>query len=149
MRDDTINQPAPDAGPARQRSLDLRNALLALHKTLIDSERVRFEQTMGKIQSPNHFLQLLTRDPWFTWLQPLSSLIVSIDDLLDQKALTMPQVDALVTQSSLLLVPAERDQGFAGHYFEALQRDPAVVLAHAELNRLLGPRTLPKGTFLG
>ncbi len=141
MRDETLNQAAPEDDPVRQRSLELRKALLALHKALIDSERVTFEKTMGHIHSPNHFLQLLTSDPWFTWLQPLSSLIVSIDEALDQKEpLTSSDVDALVSQSGRLLVPVEHGDGFSGHYFEALQRDPHVVLAHAEAVRYLGPR---------
>ena len=51
----------------RQRLSGLRNALLVLHKALVDSERVSYEQTVGTIPSPNHFLQLLTGDPWFAW----------------------------------------------------------------------------------
>jgi len=39
--------------------------LLQLHKALVDSERISYEQTMGPIPSPNHFLHLLTTDPWF------------------------------------------------------------------------------------
>ncbi len=35
----------------------LRQGVLKLHKALIDSERVTYEQTVGRIQSPNHFLQ--------------------------------------------------------------------------------------------
>jgi hypothetical protein len=123
----------------RRRSLDLRHALLALHKALIESERATFEKTMGAIQSPNHFLALLTSDPWFTWLQPLSSLIVSLDELLDQKEpLLSADVHALMIQAGRLFVPVEHGEGFSGHYFEALQRDPHVVLAHAEAVRSLG-----------
>jgi hypothetical protein len=69
----------------RKRLEKVRRALLALHKALVDSERISYEQTMGPIQSPNHFLQLLMRDPWFVWLQPLSQLIVSMDEALDAK----------------------------------------------------------------
>jgi hypothetical protein len=141
MNGDTVHQAGPDQEDLRQRSLELRNALLALHKTLIDSERATFEKTMGTIQSPNQFLQLLTSDPWFTWLQPLSSLIVSMDEMLDQKEpVTIGELDALISQSGRLLVPVEHGDGFSGHYFEALQRDPHVVLAHAEAVRFLGPR---------
>jgi hypothetical protein len=141
MNDDSSRQAGPEHENLRQRSLELRNALLTLHKTLIDSERASFEKTMGEIQSPNHFLQLLTSDPWFAWLRPLSRLIVSMDEALDQKEpLTTASLDELTRQSGLLLVPTEHDAGFPGHYFEALQRDPHVVLTHAELVKLLGPR---------
>ncbi len=69
---------------APQKQLEkVRHALLALHKTLVDSERIGYEQTMGAIKSPNHFLKLLTEDPWFAWLHPISQLIVSMDEALD------------------------------------------------------------------
>ena len=116
----------------------LRDDLLSLHKALVDSERVTYEQTIGAIPSPNHFLQLLTRDPWFAWLQPLSQLIVVMDEALDEKEpLTTAGVDALFQQTRNLLVVSEEGDGFSKHYFDALQRDPDVVLAHAEVAKLL------------
>ena len=118
--------------------------MLDLHKTLVDSERVSYERTVGQIQSPNHFLQLLTRDPWFAWLQPFSQLIVAMDEAVEEKEpLTLAGVDALAKQTRRLLVASENGDGFAGHYFDALQRDPDVVLAHAEVAKLIGPRQPP------
>jgi len=125
----------------RQRLTELRHALLKLHKALVDSERIGYEKTIGKIQSPNHFLQLLTNDPWFAWLRPLSQLIVAMDEALDaEEPLTAAKVDALAQQAKSLLVASEISEGFSGHYHEALQRDPDVVLAHAEVVKLRGPR---------
>jgi hypothetical protein len=124
---------------ARQRLLELRQALLHLHKALIDSEKVEYERTFGSIGSPADFLQLLIRDPWFTWLQPLSELIVQIDETLDEK--TPPPVEIAETflkNVRVLLTPGEERQGFPNHYFEALQRDPNVVMAHAEAVSLCG-----------
>ena len=112
---------------------ELREALLTLHKTLVDSERISYEQTIGTIPSPNHFLQLLTSDPWFAWLHPLSLLIVTMDQALDSKRKSLTDADAeeLVKQTRQLLVASEEGEGFSKHYFDALQRDPAVVLDHA------------------
>jgi hypothetical protein len=125
----------------QQRLQRLRNELLKLHKALVDSERLNYEQTVGTIQSPNHFLQLLTHDPFFAWLQPMSQLIVVMDEALDEKEpLTTATVDALFRQVRDLLVVSEAGEGFSKHYFDALQRDPDVVLAHAEVVKLLGPR---------
>ena len=131
----------PPKKEVRQNLIALRQALLKLHKTLLDSERISYEATIGRIQSPNHFLQLLTRDPWFAWLHPLSQLIVAMDEALDGKEpLTAAMVDALVRQSDRLITPLESGEGFGRHYFEALQRDPDVVLAHAEVAKLRGPK---------
>jgi hypothetical protein len=39
-----------------------------------------------------------------------------------------------------MLVVSETSEGFSGHYFEAMQRDPDVVLAHADVVKLRKPR---------
>ncbi|TAL06130.1 MAG: hypothetical protein EPO07_02360 [Verrucomicrobia bacterium] len=118
---------------------ELREALLKLHKALVESERVSYEQTLGKITSPNHFLQLLTNDPWFAWLHPLSQLIVAMDEALDAKEpLTPAMVEPLVRQARALLVASETGEGFSRHYDDALQRDPDVIFAQAEVAKLLG-----------
>ena len=120
---------------------EVRQALLALHKTLVDSERVTYEQTVGAIRSPGQFLQLLTNDPWFAWLQPLSQLIVSIDQAMDGKEpLTAPVVDAAIKEAGALLAPSEIGEGFSHHYFDALQRDPNVVVAHGAVMKLFGQK---------
>jgi hypothetical protein len=123
----------PESGTAaRQRLSGLRLALLDLHKALVDSERAGYERTFGAIPSPHHFFRLLLHDPWFAWLHPLSQLIVSLDEALDgRKPLSAAEVEGLVEQCARLLAPAENGQGYGRHYFEALQRDPDVVLAHA------------------
>jgi hypothetical protein len=129
--------------PIKQSLEEVRHALLALHKTLVDSERVTYEKTVGAIRSPNQFLQLLASDPWFAWLQPLSQLIVSIDEALDSKEpLTAAAVDAAIKQANSLLAPSESGEGFSHHYFDALQRDPDVVIAHADVMKLISrPKT--------
>jgi hypothetical protein len=107
----------------------------------VDSERITYEQTVGAIQSPSHFLKLLMGDPWFAWLQPLSQLIVALDESLDGKeALTPAGIDAAVNQTRILVAPSESGDGFPRHYFDALQRDPDVVIAHGELLKHLGRR---------
>ena len=133
-----MKRPETERSEDWRRLSNLREALFALHKTLIDSERVSYEQTMGTIASPNHFLQLLTSDPWFAWLQPLSHLVVAVDVALDEKEpLTIDGVAALKKQTGQLLVATETGEGFPKHYFDALQRDPDVVLAHARVMKNL------------
>lgn len=125
----------------RKRLEKVRLALLTLHKALVDSERSNYEQTMGAIQSPNHFLQLLTHDPWFAWLRPISQLIVSMDEALDMKEPPDDAaVEALLKETKIMLAPSESGEGFSRHYFDALQRDPNVILAHKDVTKLFEPR---------
>jgi hypothetical protein len=141
MEDRPTSREKPDP---RHRLSRLRNALLGLHKTLVDSERATYEATAGPVGSPSQFLQLLTDDAWFAWLRPLSKLIVAADVALEEpEPVPGPMVDLLVTRARRLLVAAEGADGFPGHYHQALQRDPDVVMAHAEVAKLLGPRKSP------
>lgn len=124
--------------PAHQRLTDLRNALLSLHKTLLESERATYERDIARIKSSTDFLKLVLYDPWFNWLHELSELVVLIDETLDAKE--PPDgftAERLIAQAQELLTPNEAGEGFAKRYFEALQRDPDVVLAHAKTRKLV------------
>jgi len=124
---------------ANRRTLsEIREALLHLHKTLVESERLSYEKTMGAIHSPSHFLQLLTNDPWFAWLHPFSQIIVAADEALEEKEpLSVNALNTLVSQISRLLVASENGEGFSRHYFDALQENPDVVLSHADAVKLI------------
>lgn len=118
----------------------LRHALLHLHKTLLEAERVRYERVQGRIAGPGEFLQLVLHDSWFAWLRPLSALVVQIDEVLDEEEpATSAAITALRGQVRALLKPSEEGEGFGRQYHEALQEVPDVVLAHREVSRLLRP----------
>jgi hypothetical protein len=129
--------PSPPA-PAHQRLTDLRNGLLGLHKILLDSARAIYERDVERIKTSTDFLKLVLYDPWFNWLHELSELVVLIDETLDAKE--PPDgftAERLIAQAQELLTPNEAGEGFAKRYFEALQRDPDVVLAHAKTRKLV------------
>ena len=75
----------PPTDDARQRLTGLREALLTLHKALLDSERTAYEIVHGPIQGPAAFLQLLINDARFAWLRPITTLVVQIDEALAAK----------------------------------------------------------------
>jgi len=121
-----------------RRLTELRNGLLGLHKTLLDSERAIYERDIAKITSSGELLKLVLYDPWFAWLHELSEFVVVIDEMLDSKeGLGAVDAERLLAQAWDLLAPNEEGVGFARRYFEALQRDPDVVLAHAQTRKLL------------
>ena len=124
--------------PHQTRLQGLRESLLSLHKTLMDSEKASYEAVFGPIASSNQFLQLMLRDPWFAWLRAISEMIVQMDEALDGKEpLTVPQANRFADQVRELFKPTEGEAGFSKNYHEALQRDPDVVLAHAEVVKAL------------
>lgn len=127
----------PPSDNTRQRLTDLRNGLLRLHKTLLDSERAVYERDVARIATPAELLGLVMHDPWFAWLHELSELVVAIDESLAEPDVPGAEAGSLLRQARALLVPAEEGAGFGKHYFEALQRDPDVVVVHGATMRLL------------
>ncbi len=125
----------------RERLGQLRTNLLNLHKVLLEDARVAYELDRGRVGTSATFLQLVINDPWFAWLHSLSELIVRIDELLRKDAPTS-EADATVLLGEVerLLIASESGDGFHKRYYEALQRQPAVVLAHADVRRTLKPR---------
>jgi catechol 2,3-dioxygenase len=130
--------PAPVTSEGRARLADMRSRLLALHKALLDDAKTAYELDRGRIASSGALLQLVIHDPWFAWLHHVSELIVRIDEASAPDSVTT-EADArtLFEQVDRLLVPSETGESFATRYFEALQRQPAVVMAHGEVKRLL------------
>jgi hypothetical protein len=127
--------PAPDR--TFQRLTDLRNGLIKLHKSLLDSERASYERDVERVTSSNHLLSLVLHDPWFAWLRQLSELVVLIDETLDaDEPATAADARRLIDQSRTLVSPSEAGQGFNRRYYEAMQRDPDVVIAHGEMMRV-------------
>ncbi len=133
-----IHPARSETSGARARLTDLRQALLQLHKTLIDAERRTYERTFGTIGTPYHFLHLLTSDPWFAWLAPVTQLLAVMDERLDDpEPLTVAAVEDFAQRMKILLVPTETGEGFSRHYDEALQRSPDVLFAHVTLAKML------------
>jgi hypothetical protein len=121
-----------------QRLNDLRNGLIRLHKTLLDSERAVYEHDVERVSSPGRMLQLVMSDPYFAWLHRLSELIVAIDERLADDDPPGPEdTGRFIGESRSLLMPAENGVDFGRRYFEALQRDPDVVIAHGRMMSVL------------
>ena len=122
----------------RKILLDLRRGLLGLHKALIIAEQLTYERINGRVGSTGQLLQLVLNDPWFTWLHPLSQLVIRIDELLEEDAEpTDVEVEHLLAETRALIRPSEEGDGFERSYYEALQRAPDVIFAHVEVKKLL------------
>jgi catechol 2,3-dioxygenase len=126
----------------RGRLNELRTRLLALHKALLEDARAQYEMDRGRIPNAGALLQLVINDPWFAWLHQISEIIVRIDEMtVPASAGTEADARALIDQIDRLLVPSESNDTFSRRYFEAIQRQPAVVLAHGDVKRVLKAAT--------
>ena len=122
----------------------VRRNLLDLHKALIEGARAEYEKTHGPV-SAAEMLQLLIRDDRFSWLHPISAVIVRVDELISnanerrrpnpaRPALTPDQVSAetaaLLRETRDLLAGEGAPDAFRERYGVALKRDAAIVLMH-------------------
>jgi hypothetical protein len=113
--------------------VDIRQALLRLHKTLLEWEQSGYERIHGR-QSSHALLKALLSDPQFAWLRPMSQLIVRIDEVLEEKTSpTRNDVDAIVEQVKVLTSPDENGNSYQRRYDMALQEHPDAVFAHRDL----------------
>jgi hypothetical protein len=130
---------------ARERLTALRNGLLRLHLTLLDSERAAYERDVRRITGTGEYLNLVLNDPWFTWLRELSQFIVLIDETLDFADPPKPaDAEGLIARARTLVTPSNAGAVFARRYDEAMQRDPGIVLAHGAMMQVfagLAPET--------
>ncbi len=124
----------------QQRLKRFRNYLLKLHKLLLETERVRYEQTNGPIKNKGEFFQLVISDGAFSWLRPISQFIVQIDEFLTAKEPPEnPEETAaiLLEKGRLMMKPNENSvTPLAAKYFEAIQNEPQVALMNAEINKV-------------
>ena len=111
---------------------EVRAPLLALHKSLVDAERVQYERTHGRLENAE-FLKVLMEGPQFAWLKPLTALIVRLDEALEDNQDGAAAIDEL----RRLLAPDEHGSVFQQHYAGVLQRSPDAVVEHGRTLRAL------------
>jgi hypothetical protein len=104
---------------------------------LLDTERIAYEQARGRVSS-GELLQLVIEHEQFAWLHRISELVVQIDEMLGaDEPVSLDDVQNLITYARTLLTPSEVGNAFERKYYNALQREPDVVLAHADVSELL------------
>jgi hypothetical protein len=123
----------------RSRLVEVRRPLLELHRVLIAASFIDHERSHGRAEGAQDRLDLVLEHPAFAWLKPISTLIVQIDEALENDETAL---DPLLAETERLLAPADRDDELGRRYVEVLQHHPDAVLAHAELRRAVERGTM-------
>jgi hypothetical protein len=124
------------ANPAREKLVELRLTLLRLHKTLLDMERRDYERAHGKVNTGELFRLVIDHEQ-FAWLHNISEFVVRLDEsLAGELPVTPDDTRSAIVVARKMFAPSESGDAFKKLYFDAIQRDPAVVIEHAELARL-------------
>jgi hypothetical protein len=135
-KDPYSNQGDSRDTPARQKLVALREALLRIHKSLLEMERRTYEKESGTVNAGELF-RLVVDNPQFAWLHNISEFVVRIDEVLSSdEGVTDTDSHVAISLARKIFAPSEVGDSFQKKYFDAIQMDPAVVMEHAELARL-------------
>src|SRR4051794_12861660 len=78
----TMHTPDDEARARKRAALrETSKALLPLHRALIDAAKTGYVAATMLQVTPTELLRLITDDPFFAWLKPVTSLIVDIDEM--------------------------------------------------------------------
>lgn len=115
--------------------------LLALHKSLLDAQRVRYERERGRIPSSQAFLGLVLEHPAFAWLRSMSALIARLDEWMEEGEAASPDELSGMVGALRSLIQAESPHAdFGKPYWEIVNAVPEVLVAHVQLWRLIDKR---------
>ena len=135
-KDPYSNQGDARDTPSRQKLVALRQALLRLHKSLLDMERRTYEKEHGKVTTGELF-RLVVDDAQFSWLHNISEFVVRIDEALaSEEGVNEKDSHVAISLARKIFAPTESGDAFQKKYFDVIQSDPTVVMEHAELVRL-------------
>jgi hypothetical protein len=129
----TMHTPdSPERAALRGALREVSKLLLPLHRALIDVAKEDYVFAVGPVK-PAQLLQLLTDDPFFAWLKPVTSLIVDIDEMArtDFEAADV----ATIADRLDLLFGARAEKAFSAQYIPMLQRSVDIAIGHVELRK--------------
>jgi len=112
----------------------VRQALLELHRRLLEAQRIRAERFGGRM-SASELLQAAADDLRFSWLKELSGLIAALDEA--RSTADVGGSEAAVGRARDLLAPPDPDTAFGAQYLRALQDHPEVAMARRDVTAAL------------
>jgi hypothetical protein len=129
----TMHTPdSPERAVQRESLREVSKLLLPLHRALIDAAKEDYALAVAPVK-PAQLLQLLTDDPFFGWLKPVTSLIVDIDEMArtDFEAADVAAIAGRIDR----LFSAKAEGAFSAQYIPMLQRSVDIAIGHAALRK--------------
>jgi len=129
----TMHTPdSPERAALRGALREVSKRLLPLHRALIDVAKEDYAFAVAPVK-PAQLLQLLTDDPFFAWLKPVTSLIVDIDEMArtDFEAADVAAIAGRLDH----LFGAKAEGAFSAQYIPMLQRSVDIAIGHVELRK--------------
>lgn len=122
---------------ARSKLDRMAAAMRVLHKALIDVTQHEYERTHGKVKNPYALFALVANDPAFAWLQPMTRLIVEIEDLVGRPLPPPVKSDVVETRKRIDALLVAIGEPFSTHYLSLVQSSPEIAAEHGRLHGVL------------
>jgi hypothetical protein len=125
----------------KSQFIELSKALQVLHRELLMLEAKTLESKFSRKISPYELLDASLNNPSFSWLRSMSSIIVTIDTVVDESenlsALEAHQIANAV--SALIEGPKgnEKASDFWNRYSDFLASNPDVIMKHSKVKEML------------
>ncbi len=112
----------------KQDLIDLMGKFRNVHRRFLELERLDAQKRYEQKFSPLDFLLNLTQDERFAWLRPLSTMIVALDDALDEAEDTPETRKLLLDEIARTLALPRIKERYEAH----IRSDPDFTFLHAE-----------------
>jgi hypothetical protein len=117
---------------------DARNAAFEVHGALLEATRREYERDFGRVSDAATLLKVITTEPAFAWLRPLTAAIADADAVLMDPASVEPaHRRVLLAALGDLLRADEAGTAFQRRYCATIQASPEVAFAHGVAQRRL------------
>ena len=122
---------------ARSKLDRMAAAMRVLHKALIDVTQHDYEKVHGKVKNPYALFALVAHDPAFAWLQPMTRLIVEIEDLIGRPLPPPAKSDVTEMRKKIDELLVKVGDSFSTHYLSLVQSSPEIAAEHGRLHGVL------------
>lgn len=114
-----------------------REAAFDVHGALLETTRREYERDFGRVADAATLLKLVTTEPAFSWLRPLTAAIADADAVLASREPETGHLRVLVEAITQLLKADAEGAPFQRRYFNAIQASPDVAVVHCQASRRL------------
>lgn len=112
---------------------DAREAAFDVHGALLEATRRDYERDFGRVSDAATLLKVVTSEPAFAWLRPLTAAIADADALLaDPARLPAGHTRVLLAAIGHLLRADVEGTAFQRRYCAVIQASPDVAVTHGK-----------------
>jgi hypothetical protein len=122
---------------------EARAAALAVHGSLLEQARREYEREHGRVADAATLLTVVTSEPTFAWLRPLTAAIADLDACLcDPEPDAIGRGRVLGTALRELLRADALGSPFQRRYHSVIQASPEVAVVHGRAMATLRSRVV-------